>query len=194
MPKRFNNLDAALKYLRKTGTGDTGEAPDAPQGSQLAQYQKWKGGKIAVTYERDNGSKPKAIDELIVKPFALGGGTDDTALVGVSRRAKEAISSTGLAFASDLYAVEPSATAKANRIFGFQPAKAIVTVGQTTTTPETSKITGRPYKKRSSDSYTLPFGRENTTDTYSERKAAILSKVSVGDNNRGVTFDSEVYR
>ncbi|BAY85989.1 hypothetical protein NIES267_54950 [Calothrix parasitica NIES-267] len=193
MPKRFNNLDAALKYLRKTGTGDTGDAPDAPAGSQLEQYQKFKGGKIAVTYTRDNGSKPGSFDELIVKPFALGGDADDNALVGVSKRAKDAISNTGLAL-TDLNATEPSGTATAQKIFGFQPAKAIVTISQTATSNTTSQITGRPYKKRSSDSYTLPFGRKTSTDNYSEVKKAILAKVITGDNNRGVSFDSEVYR
>ena len=193
MPKRFNNLDAALKYLRKTGTGDTGEAPDAPVGSQLEQYQKFKGGKIAITYSRDNNSKPGSIDELIVKPFALDGDTADVALVGVSKRAKAAIANTGLAL-SDLNATEPSDSATAQRIFGFQPAKAIVNISQTATSNATSKITGRPYKKRNSDSYTFPFGKKDTTTNYAEAKAAILAKVLTGDNNRGVSFDSEVYR
>ena len=191
MPIRFNNLDAALKYLRKTGTGDTGEAPDAPVGSQLEQYQKFKGGKIAITYTRDNGSKPGAIDELILKPFALGGGNEDVALVGISKRARDAISNTGLAF-TDLNLTEPSGGKTAQRIFGFQPAKAIVNISQAGTTNSTSKITGRPYKKRNSDSYTFPFGREKETTTYAEAKAAILAKVVTGDNNRGVSFDSEV--
>ena len=193
MPKRFNNLDAALKYLRKTGTGDTGEAPDAPAGSQLEQYQKFKGGKIAITYTRDNNSKPGSFDELIVKPFALGGGADDNALIGVSKRAKDAIANTGLAL-TDLNATEPSGTATAQRIFGFQPAKAIVNISQTATGNATSQITGRPYKKRNASSYTLPFGKKAATTTYAEAKAAILSKVVAGDNNRGVSFDSEVYR
>jgi hypothetical protein len=193
MPKRFNNLDAALKYLRKTGTGDTGEAPDAPAGSQLAQYQKYKGGKIAVTYTRAAGSNPKAIDELIVKPFALGGGTGETALVGVSRRAKEKIGETGVAL-GDLNATEPTASNSANRIFGFSPAKAVVNISATTTTNPTSKITGRPYKKRASESYTFPFGRASATDTYAGRKEIILARVSAGDNNRGVSFDAEIYR
>ena len=193
MARRFNNLDAALKYLRKTGAADGTEVPDAPAGSQLAQYQKVKAGKLQIEYPRANSSKPGAIDELIVKPFALGGETGDTALIGVSRRAKDNINQTGLAF-TDLNATEPSTTNVAQKIFGFQPAQAIVTVGETATTTETSKITGRPYKKRSANSYTLPFGRENATDTYAERKTAILAKVSVGDNNRGVSFDTEVYK
>lgn len=193
MPKRFNNLDAALKYLRKTGTGDTGDAPDAPAGSQLEQYQKFKGGKIAITYTRDNGSKPGSFDELIVKPFALGGDADDNALVDVSKRAKDAIGNTGLGL-TDLNATEPSGTATAQRVFGFQPAKAIVTISQTGTANATSKITGRPYKKRNASSYTFPFGRKNATDNYADAKKAILAKVIAGDNNRGVSFDSEVYR
>lgn len=112
---------------------------------------------------------------------------------GISKRARDAISNTGLAF-TDLNLTEPSGGKTAQRIFGFQPAKAIVNISQAGTTNSTSKITGRPYKKRNSDSYTFPFGREKETTTYAEAKAAILAKVVTGDNNRGVSFDSEVYR
>ena len=193
MPKRFNNLDAALKYLRKTGEGDTGEAPDAPAGSQLAQYQKYKGRKIAITYTRENSSKPGSIDELIVRPFALGGTPTDTALVGISKRAKENIANTGLNLA-DLSASEPSGNSNTKRIFGFSPAKAIVTISRDGTTTPTSKITGRPYKKRAANSFTFPFGKKEAVTNYATKKGEILAKVSAGDNNRGVSFESEVYK
>ncbi|MFM6882475.1 MAG: hypothetical protein ACKPKK_17815, partial [Dolichospermum sp.] len=50
MPKRFNNLDAALKLLRRPGAGPDDEAPDAPTGSALREYQIYKQQKRAITY------------------------------------------------------------------------------------------------------------------------------------------------
>lgn len=71
MSKRFNNLEAALKYLRPVGATEETEVPDAPAGSQLRQFQDYKGGKRVVTYTRASNSNPGNMTVASLKPFAL---------------------------------------------------------------------------------------------------------------------------
>ncbi len=87
MPKRFNNLDAALKYLRPVGANDTTEIPDAPTGTQLRNYQDYKAGKRMVTYTRATGSNPGDITGAALKPFGLPAADTSNFLVDISQRA-----------------------------------------------------------------------------------------------------------
>lgn len=74
MGKRFNNLDAALKYLRAPGATTGTTAVTAPTGSQLAEYQEFKSGKKIVSYTRSADSKPGNIEEVALEPFSFGSG------------------------------------------------------------------------------------------------------------------------
>jgi hypothetical protein len=192
MGKRFKALNLALTYLRNVGNDDDSPVPNAPQGTQLARYQDYKAGKIAVNYDRASGSNPIELEEVDVKPFAVAPTSTVLAMVDYSQRAKNNIKNTGLTV-DVLNHVNTSANS--SKINGFVPARAtVVLYGTAAGTAERSKITGRPYKKRRNQSYTFPFGQGTDEPNYAAARAAILNAVAAGDTNRGVSFKPENYR
>ena len=193
MPKRFNNLDAALKYLRSTSATEDAATPDAPAGSQLRQYQDFKAGKIKVTYTRATNSNQIAIDNVALLPFANGSASTDKYIVPISRRALNAVTTAGLTL--DILNIATTLTG-ADIISGFTPARATVrNVTGTDPTPQDSKITGAPYKKRGdSKSYTFPFGTKTTNGTYAEVRGAIIAGAADPGTNRSVSFKNEIIR
>jgi hypothetical protein len=195
MSKRFNNLEAALKYLRPPGANDTTEIPDAPSGSQLRKFQDYKAGKRMITYTRATGSNPGDITAAALKPFGLPAASTANFLVDISQRAITNFSAAGLS-ATDLNIdTTPEGIANLSRVIGFAPARATVrNVTGTSATTKTSKITGDTYKSRASASYTYPFGRSTSNPSYSEVKAAIAAAVANASGNKGVSFRAEVYR
>ncbi|MEH1810884.1 MAG: hypothetical protein V7K26_00085 [Nostoc sp.] len=193
MTKRFNNLNAALKYLRPTTAAIDAPTPDAPTGSQLKQFQDFKAGKLNITYVREANSNQIAIDNVALLPFANGSASTDKFIVPISRRALNGIALAGISV--DILNISTTLTG-ADIISGFTPARATVrnTVG-TTPTPKDSKITGAPYKKRGeSKSYTFPFGTKITNGSYAEIRGAIIAGVSDADTNRSVSFQNEILR
>ncbi|MFM6251205.1 MAG: hypothetical protein ACKPEQ_19005, partial [Dolichospermum sp.] len=88
MTKRFNNLDAALKLLRVPGAAPDVEAPDAPTGSALREYQIYKQQKRAITYTRAASSKPGSLKVVVIKPFALPAADATTIRIDLSERAE----------------------------------------------------------------------------------------------------------
>lgn len=196
MPKRFNNLDTALKYLRPPGATDAAESPDAPVGSQLRQYQDFKAGKRVVSYTRASGSLPGNIVSAVLRPFALPAADTSNFLVDISQRSITNIASVGLTLATLNIDTTPEGTANLTKVIGFTPARAIVRnvtgTGQGTPTP--SKITGASYKKKAASSYSFPFGRSVADPSYSEVKAAITGAIAGAGANKGVSFKPEIYR
>lgn len=195
MPKRFNNLDAALKYLRPPGANDTTEIPDAPTNTQLRQYQDYKAGKRMVTYPRVATSNPGNITAAALKPFALPSASTTSFLVDVSQRSLTNITTAGLTAAVLNLDTTPEGTANLTKVTGFTPARATVkNVTGTTAAPKTSKVTGDSYKAKAAASYTFPFGRSTDDPSYSEVKAAIVAAVAGSSGNKGVSFKPENYR
>jgi hypothetical protein len=196
MPKRFNNLDAALKYLRPAGADENTEVPDAPANSQLRLYQDYKAGKRLVKYPRETGSNPGDIKPVALKPFALPSADTKKFLVGASNRALTNFSAAGVTAAILNIDSTPEGLNDVEEILGFTPARAIVkNVTGTTGASKTSKITGDSYKSKANDSYTFPFGR-GTGDNivYSQVKGAIAASVAGANGNKGVSFKPEIYR
>lgn len=192
MPKRFNNLDAALKYLRSTGATEDAIAPDAPTGTQLRRYQDFKAGKLKVTYTRATSSNQIALDPVALKPFADPAASTDKFIVDVSRRSKNNIAAAGVTL--DLLNISETLT-DASKIFGFTPARVTIrNVTGTGTALKDSKITGAPYKtKGTAASYTFPFGSQASGGSYSEIRGAIIAAIS-DDANRSASFQSEILR
>ena len=192
MPKRFNNLDAALKYLRSTSAAEDDIAPDAPTGTQLRRYQDFKAGKIKVEYTRATDSNQIALDPVALLPFSGAAASTDKFIVEVSRRSKNSIAAAGVTL--DLLNISETLT-DADKIFGFTPAR--VTIRNTTGTASAtkdSKITGAPYKtKGDSASYTFPFGSQASAGSYSEIRGAIIAAIS-DDGNRSASFKPEILR
>lgn len=196
MPRRFNNLDAALKYLRPTGANENTEIPDAPANSQLRFYQDFKAGKRLIKYTREAGSNPGDIKPVALKPFALPSADTSKFLVGASNRALTNFTAAGIA-ATDLNIdTTPEGLNDVQEVIGFTPARAIIkNVTGTTGSPKTSKITGDSYKSKANDSYTFPFGRGTGDNVvYSQVKGAIAAAVAGATGNKGVSFKAEIYR
>lgn len=187
MAKRFNNLDAALKYLR-TNTG--GLAPDAPAGSFLRTYQDWKAGKRAVSYTRDVGSKPGDLKIVAINPFALPADEDNLALVTLSARARASTFGTGMIAAGGITEIPPVTATKLKR---FVPAKATIFVPGTGTGKEPSKLTGVSYEKKGGTSYTFPYGAESATSKEAGIRKIITALVVQSNVRNSVSFSSEKY-
>ncbi|PHJ62793.1 hypothetical protein VF14_26870 [Nostoc linckia z18] len=195
MGKRFNNLNAALKYLRPPGANDTTEIPDAPSGSQLRQFQDYKAGKRMITYTRSTTSNPGDIAAAALKPFALPAANTNSFLVDISQRAITNFTAAGLSAAELNIDTTPEGITNLTKVNGFTPARATVkNVTGTTATTKTSKITGDTYKSKAGASYTYPFGRSTDDPSYSEVKAAIAAAVAAASGNKGVSFKPEIYR
>jgi hypothetical protein len=192
MPKRFNNLDAALKYLRATSAAEDAIAPDAPTGTQLRRYQDFKAGKLKIEYTRATSSNQIALDPVALLPFSGAAASTDKFIVEVSRRSKNNIAAAGVTL--DLLNLSETLTG-ADRVYGFTPARATIrNVVGTGSVPKDSKITGAPYKvKGTSSSYTFPFGSKASAGSFSEIRGAIISAIS-DEGNRSVSFKPEVLR
>jgi hypothetical protein len=192
MPKRFNNLDAALKYLRSTSADSDDIAPDAPAGTQLRRYQDFKSGKIKVEYAREGTSNQIALDPVALLPFSNPASSTDKFIVQMSRRSKNNVGAAGVTL--DLLNVSETLT-DAEKIYGFTPARVTIrNISGTATTSKDSKITGAPYKvKGDAASYTFPFGSQATAGSYSEIRGAIIAAIS-DDGNRSASFKPESVR
>ena len=192
MPKRFNNLIAALKLLRNPTASPSDEAPDAPAGSALREYQNYVQKKVAVTYTRAASSKPGSLIIIAIKPFALPSTDTTTVRTDLSERAQGSFATFGLSAAE--LGIDTTLNDNDKTLAGFRPAKAICrNITGTTTTTQTSKITKRPYKTKANASFTFPFGRTTAAPTFGQAKADILASVASSGGNKSVTFLPEKY-
>jgi hypothetical protein len=195
MARRFNNLNAALKYLRPPGATEESVIPDAPAGSQLKKYQDFKAGKQVINIVRAADSLPGNIKSCALKAFGEPVASTDKFLVDISGRALTKIADTGVTEAILNIDATPEGVANLEREVGFVPARATISIvpsGAGTNTP--SKITGDNYKKKATKTYTFPFGAGTDTPSYKQTKAAILAAVaSDPTKNRGVSFKPEKY-
>ncbi len=191
MAKRFNNLDAALKYLRPASAGDDGVVPDAPANTPLKKYQDWKAGKVDIDYPRAASSNPKKIVKISIKPFALPAASTDEYVTTISDRAQEQYALFGLSAAALGIEVVDNTDIRA---IGFKPAKASCrNVTGTTATTVVSKLTGISYKTKADAAYTFPFGAITAQPSYSDQKAAILALVTAAGEAKTVSFIPEKF-
>ncbi len=189
MAKRFNNLDAALRYLRPTASGSDGAVPDAPAGTPLKKYQDWKAGKVDIDYPRAASSNPGNLVSVSIKPFALPSSATDEYVISISNRSQGQYALFGLSVAAlGINTVDSNDI----RAIGFKPAKASCrNVTGATASSKTSKLTGLPYKAKSNVSYTFPFGAITAQPSYSDQKAAIIALVIAAGETKSVSFAPE---
>ncbi len=191
MVKRFNNLDAALRYLRPASTGEDGVIPDAPTGTPLRKYQDWKAGKVDIDYTRAAASNPGRLVKVSVKPFALPSASTDEYVTTISNRSQGQYGLFGLSAAELGIADVDNNDIRAK---GFKPAKASCrNVTGTTPTTVTSKLTGIPYKTKADAAYIFPFGAITAQPSYSDQKAAILAAVTAAGEAKSVSFQPEKF-
>ena len=74
-------------------------------------------------------------------------------------------------------------TAESLKVKSIKAARVIRKANDRTGTQTRSKLTGLPYKKYNRPSLSVPFGRDNATDTYSAAKTAIFNAVKAANNS-----------
>ena len=147
MPKR---RFSRYKFAKKVSKGT------AADNSPLARYMDYASGKTIVEYDRSESSNPGGYVYIKICPF--GTETGEIYQVPMSKRASDQLAN----IINAVTAFNHQATADTDVVninSNLQPAKAIINVSGTGTTPETSKITGMKYTKETgAASYTVPFG------------------------------------
>lgn len=192
MVKRFNNLDAALKYLRPATAAEGDEIPDAPAGTPLKKYQDYKAGKVDLDYPRAAASLPGEFNIIALKPFALPAANTDAYRTTISNRSAGQYALFGLTDTE--LGIDETLQETDKETIGYIPAKAICrNITGTTASSKTSKLTGIPYKSKTNASYTFPVGRTSGNATWSEQKALIIANVAAAAGNKSVTFKPEKF-
>ncbi len=163
--KRFSDLDRILEALR-LGNVDPNTLP---QNLDFVKYAKFKQGDGP---ER-NITRPDLGDSLDVGIIAFGlPDTDASAKVQVNWNTRAKTFYDGLAN-NALFGIETTTLTDYNENITFVPAKvSLQAKGQSET--ETSKITGRKYKKNASPSYTIPLGQTATVKYFQEAVQGLL--------------------
>jgi hypothetical protein len=78
------------------------------------------------------------------------------------------------------------------RVKGFKASRVVRrSKADTTGTATTSKLTGLRYLKYSNPSVSVPFGRDNATDTFGAAKTAITNALTANGAAVAVTFIDE---
>ncbi|MEM9507539.1 MAG: hypothetical protein AAGA16_07590 [Cyanobacteria bacterium P01_E01_bin.35] len=186
MSKRYKILDGAIKYLR---TNNTDPNPQAPAGTPLRSYQEVVSGERSVTYARADESLPEEFIDVAVNPFGVAFDADNKYIVPISKRSNDF---TGLSAARTAGHLITTLPANAKKAIGFEPAKAVVSVPDTTGVPQdaTSQITGLAYVKQPKASYTFPYGTGAATDRVAEVRGEILAALPT-NGNYSVTWKPE---
>ncbi|QYX30064.1 hypothetical protein [Sphaerospermopsis torques-reginae] len=193
MSKRFNNLDAALKYLRSPEAAPDAEIPDAPAGTALRKYQDYKAGKVIIQYTRAQDSLPGTLNLVTIKPFGYLPASTVLVRVTLSNRSAGQYSTVGLTEAALGITKIAAENDTSIELAGFKPARCTVrnTTG-TSAAPKDSKITGLKYKVKAGATYTFPLGRTTQKASYFEQKSAIIALVET-QATRSVSFTPEKF-
>ncbi|GBD51454.1 hypothetical protein D3800_05975 [Microcystis aeruginosa NIES-298] len=185
--KRFSDLERIYDALKLGNVNPN----SLPQNLDFVKYAKWREG---------NGPertivRPPLNGEVEVGVKAFGYGFDDAEgkiKVTLSGRANAFLNGFG---PKAKFGVATTGLNEYLRNGGFVPAKArIATIVAGTT--KTSAITGRKYKSKTGQAYTIPMGQTNGTLRYQQAINSILTDpVFAGANaTHTVSFDPEEFR
>ena len=188
--KRFRALKAALKYLQPIHSADQNQVVQAPQNTQLKQFQDYKGGSLAVHYTRSADSATKGLSKKKLKLFGADT-TDSVGEVKISNRALLTGSLTAAGVALDKLGLD--VTTDITFDGDFIPAKAHINSRTITgdAVQKESKLTGRKYKTKGGTAYCYPFGQITGSTTYSKQCQAIKALVNANiptGKSRSVSF------
>jgi hypothetical protein len=186
MAKRFSRYRWANKKMNG--------AP--PAGTPFDEYQKYRAGTKKVNYPRNGTvSNPQEMVQAFLVPFGVV--DDKPYYVAYSKRAKDEGSELGVN-ASVLQIDEASVPLDYITNPGFTPARAVVTKRGAGKDPETSRITGEEYTKRTGTAnYTFPFGRKGNSGANAVVQGVanqIRKAVEAKAARNGVSFKPENFR
>lgn len=158
---RFNDLkDDLIKALK------VGADPTTDQDPQLAKFAKW--------YLQPGNRTPRAeasvrktggITEVAIYPFSLPSSEDAIFKTTISKRTVTWLNSVTAVKAAANFITALATANKGKRVAKFYPAQAIFRETSTVADLETSKITGRKYRRQSAPAdkgYVVPFGTNST--------------------------------
>ena len=162
-----------------------------PQNLDFVKYAKWREGNGPVR----NIVRPPLNGEVEVGVKAFGYGFDDA-----EGKIKVTLSGRSSGFLNGFspkakFGVTTDSLTGYTTNKGFVPAKARIAAIVAGTT-KTSAITGRKYKSKTGQAYTIPMGRISDSFDYQETLDSILSDpVFAGANaTHTVSFDPEEFR
>lgn len=191
MAKPYSDLEKrAIAILANGGN------PANSQDTAVAKYWAWKTNPSSNDHklpETSTRTADRKKDALAILPFGITLNASIFARAQITKRTNTSM--PGAVKTACAYK-----TAGANdqvlRLNGFNPAYVYWRVGAaTSSTPRTSRITGRPYKSyfaAGDQGYLAPFGRNNSSDVEGERQKAI--KTAFGTTSNLITFTPENYR
>lgn len=160
-----------------------------PATSKYRKYHEWRSDPTKREIP-DANTRARGKDALVgLKPFGLPGAIENQFEVRMSGFSFNEANGNSTLFGNiaTLYGLTDTGLEDYIARAGFVPAKVIAGRLGTPTT-ETSEITGKKYKKRVTDSYTIPFGKVSDADTEFERQEAILTQLNT---NFSITFKPE---
>lgn len=185
--KRFSDLERVYDALKLGNVNPN----SLPQNLDFVKYAKWREG---------NGPertivRPPLNGEVEVGVKAFGYGFDDP-----EGKIKVSVSGRASAFLNSFspkakFGVATTGLNEYLKNAGFVPAKArIATI--VAGTAKTSAITGRRYKSKTGQAYTIPMGQTNGTLRYQQAINSILTDSVFGGANptHTVSFDPEEFR
>lgn len=186
--KRYKILDGALDYL---AFGTDATDVKLPANTPLRKFQEWRDKERKVTYDRLEASLPEELLPVKVNPFFRGVTADDPIQVTLSKRVNDnTVAKKGLTPGNVII----SDTITGIAVRGYTPAKCTVILpfnDSRTDTPK-SQLTGLPYKRSNTASYTFPYGRETNTEFEADVRAAIKGAFPA-DDNASFRFTTEKY-
>lgn len=184
MGSRFSNLEDVYNNLVAINF----DFNTLPATNKYRNYAEWKQNpdkrKLPAGSAQDTGARKRAG----VKPFGLALDPQNQYDVGMSGRAFGLLTDLG---GTALYGLETAALDDYSKRPGFRPAKAVLAVKRATSlaVPATdNRITGQPYKRRTGETYTVPFGRTTGNAFEFGAQEAILTAKS---GTHAVTFIPE---
>lgn len=166
----YNNLRAALNYLRPLAGGTT--SAEAPSDTALRRYQEYRAGRTRRTITRAATSRPGIKTDYTIQLFGEDAG-NDSAIALVGARAIAGLNEVSLELPVLGLTARAAGADPPDFSGNFSPAKVVCFRATGTGTERPSGVTGLRYKPRTGASYTYPFGKVSGTDRFRDRAAAI---------------------
>lgn len=189
---RLNNLEDVYNELVRVDFN----FESLPVNSKYRQYYKYKTDPEVRALPEGSAQVQGKRQRVGVKPFGLTAGPGNQRRVGVSKRSLDKVvgASNDFGSLSNVYGVVTDDLLGYTSQSGFVPAKVVfaeVLSNPQTVPKEKNRITGRAYKKRTGETYTLPFGRPDDNAAELERQESIATQVA---EKYAVTFKPERLR
>lgn len=164
-----------------------------PENSKYKQYYKYKTDPDVRALPEGSAQEQGIRQKVGISPFGLLLLKEEAFIVGVSDRSLKKVGGSGTDFGSldTVYGIKDTILPTHRKQSGFIPAK--VVFAEKLATPQAvskdkNRITGRAYKRRTGETFTLPFGRTGDTSTEFGRQGSIITQV---EEKYAVTFKPE---